>query len=123
VDASLHVVFSRLSRIFTSLSLTSLKKQDVIRVDGLIGSLAGSFVADPTFMPQIVAHVGIPTLVEWLGHVGLMGVYGVLDNAVTPVATPFVDKMNDARARFLWRRRFEAWRFGSGNDYQLPDEN
>lgn len=44
--------------------------QDVVRFDGLIGSLARSFVADPTFMPQIVATVGIPELVEWMGHVG-----------------------------------------------------
>ena len=34
--------------------------QDVIRFDGLVGSLSRSFVADPTFMPKIVAHVGIP---------------------------------------------------------------
>lgn len=44
--------------------------QDVVRFDGLVGSLARSFVADPLFMPQIVATVGIPELVEWLGHVG-----------------------------------------------------
>lgn len=44
--------------------------QDVVRFDGLVGSLARSFIADPLFMPQIVATVGIPELVEWLGHVG-----------------------------------------------------
>ena len=44
--------------------------QDVVRFDGLLGSLARSFVADPLFMPQIVGTVGIPELVEWLGHVG-----------------------------------------------------
>ena len=40
----------------------------------MVGSLVRSFAADPLFMPQIVAHVGVPTLLEWLGHVGLMGV-------------------------------------------------
>jgi flavin-dependent dehydrogenase len=97
--------------------------QDVIRIDGLVGSLAKSFVADPTFMPQIVSHVGIPTLVEWIGHVGMMGAYGVLDTVVTPIATPIVDRFEDRRSRFQWRRRFESWRYGSGNDYQLPEEN
>jgi flavin-dependent dehydrogenase len=97
--------------------------QDVVRFDGLIGSLAKSFVADPAFTPQIIAHVGIPTLVEWIGHVGMMGLYGLLDSAVAPVAMPIVDKIKDPRARFEWRRRFEAWKFGSGNDYQLPEEN
>lgn len=44
--------------------------QDVVRFDGLVGSLAKSFVADPLFMPQIVLTVGLPELIEWLGHVG-----------------------------------------------------
>ncbi|CAB9520445.1 Inherit from NOG: fad dependent oxidoreductase [Seminavis robusta] len=97
--------------------------QDVVRFDGLIGSLARSFVADPTFMPEIVAHVGIPTLAEWLGHVGMMGLYTLLDNAASPVITPFVEKLDDPREKFRWRRRMEAWKFGSGNDYVLPEEN
>ena len=59
---------------------------------GLLGSLARSFVADPTFTPQIVAHVGIPTLLEWLGHVGMIAIYNSL-HACAPVITPFVDKM------------------------------
>lgn len=95
--------------------------QDVVRIDGLVGSLARSFVADPTFMPEIVAHVGIPTLVEWLGHVSMIATYHVLHNAATPVVKPFVDGMKDPKKRFLWRRRMEAWEFGSGNDYAFGD--
>jgi len=97
--------------------------QDVVRFDGLIGSLARSFAADPTFMPAIVAHVGIPRLVDWMGHVAMMGLYSAFDSAVTPVITPFVDKMDNPREKFIWRRRMEAWKFGSGNDYILPEEN
>lgn len=97
--------------------------QDVIRFDALVGSLARSFVADPAFMPEIVAHVGIPVLADWLGHVGMMGLYSVFDSAVSPVISPFVEKMEDTRERFLWRRRMEAWKYGSGNDYALPQEN
>jgi hypothetical protein len=74
--------------------------QDVVRFDRLLGSLPKSFVADPAFAPQIVAHVGIPTLVEWIGHVGMMGIYGLLNTAVAPVAIPIVDKLKDPRARF-----------------------
>jgi hypothetical protein len=44
--------------------------QDVVRFDGLIGSLARSFVADPLFTPKIIGTVGIPELVDWMGHVG-----------------------------------------------------
>jgi flavin-dependent dehydrogenase len=44
--------------------------QDVVRFDGLVGSLAKSFAKDPTFMPEIIATVGLPALVDWMGHLG-----------------------------------------------------
>jgi hypothetical protein len=96
--------------------------QDVVRFDGLVGSLVRSFQADPEFMPEIVAHVGIPTLVEWLGHVSMIGAYGMLDTVVSPVMKLVIERMDDDRERFAWKRRMEAWKYGSGNDYTLPDE-
>ncbi len=92
--------------------------QDVVRIDGLAGSLARSFVADPAFMPEIVLHVGIPTLVEWLGHVSMITLYNALHN-LSPVLEPFVDKMENKKEKYLWKRRMEAWKFGSGNDYKF----
>jgi hypothetical protein len=97
--------------------------QDVIRFDGLVGSLARSFVADPTYMPTIVAHVGIPRLVDWLGHVTMMGTYDVLHRVVSPILRPVVNKaMKDPVQQYRWRRRMESWEFGSGNDYVLPTD-
>jgi len=96
--------------------------QDVVRVDGLLSSLSGSFVADPTFTPQIVSHVGIPTLAKWLGHVSMMLLYTFNHAVVTPVISSYVDNMKDKRKRFQWRRKMEAWEFGSGSDYILPSD-
>jgi len=93
--------------------------QDVVRFDGLVGSLARSFAADPSFMPQIVAHVGLPSLIDWLGHLGAMGLYTALHAGVSPLIEPVVNKVKDPRQRFRWRRRMEAWKFGSGADYIL----
>jgi hypothetical protein len=82
-----------------------------------------SFVADPIFMPQIVATVGIPELVKWLGHLGNMGLYSALDTVATPIVEPVVDAfVKEDRQRFRWRRRMDAWKFGSGNDYKFPKE-
>lgn len=97
--------------------------QDVVRLDGLVGSLARSFVADPTFMPQIVATVGLPELVDWLGHVGNMAAYTAFDAIVSPVIGPFVDRIDNPREKFRWQRRMEAWKYGSGADYVLPESN
>lgn len=94
--------------------------QDVVRLDGLLGSLSRSFVADPLFMPQIVAYVGIPSLLEWLGHVTMMAIYSAAHYAVSPVIIPLVDNLENPRDRFKWNRRMEAWKFGSGSDYILP---
>jgi len=97
--------------------------QDVVRFDGLVGSLAGSFLADPTFMPQIVATVGLPELIRWLGHVGNMGKYSVLDTAAAPVVAAFVEQfVKNPREKFKWRRRLESWKYGSGGDYKFPPE-
>lgn len=98
--------------------------QDVVRFDGLVSSLGRCFVADPTFMPKIIGHVGLPQLVDWVGHVSMMGVYTVLHNVATPIAKPVVRKyVKDEREQYLWRRRMESWEFGSGSDYELPENN
>ena len=94
--------------------------QDVVRFDGLVGSLARSFVADPTFMPQIVAWVGLPTLVDWMGHVGMMGAYSALDNFVSPWLRPVGNTaLKRPRSKYDLNRQMDAWRYGSGNDFDL----
>jgi lycopene cyclase CruP len=94
--------------------------QDVVRFDGLVASLGKSFVADPTFMPQIVGWVGVPTLVDWVGHVGMMGLYAGLDNFLTPLLRPVADAtLRNEEARYRLHRQMDAWRYGSGNDYDM----
>jgi hypothetical protein len=53
-----------------------------------------------------------------------MGKYTVLDAAATPVMTPIVNNfMKNPREKFHWRRRMDAWKFGSGADYKFPEED
>jgi len=93
--------------------------QDVVRLDGLAGSLARSFAADPLFMPEIVAHVGLPRLVDWLGHVSMIALYTLLDNAASPLLGTIAEQTKDPRQRFALKRQMEAWKFGSGGDYKF----
>ena len=102
--------------------------QDVVRIDGLFGSLSRSFLKDPTFTPQIVLHVGVPALSDWLGHVTMIAVYTGLHNWVTPVIKAWINASNtengrflslSARDRFRWKRAIEAWEYGSGSDYKF----
>lgn len=96
--------------------------QDVVRLDGLLGSLSRSFVADPTFMPQIVAHVGLPRLIDWMGHVSMIALYTGFHTAVTPVLKPLTMNMKDPRRRFRLLRQMDAWEYGSGMDYKFEEE-
>jgi len=91
--------------------------QDVITIEGLVGSLAKSFVQDPTFMPKIVQHVGIPTLVDWLGHVTMMTWYTALHRFASPIVKPFLKNSNNVKFKFRVKRSMEAWEYGSGSDY------
>lgn len=94
--------------------------QDVVRFDGLVSTLGKSVVADPTFMPQIVGWVGVPTLVDFFGHVGMMGLYAGLDNFLTPWLRPVADAtLRNEETRYRLHRQMDAWRYGSGNDYDV----
>jgi len=96
--------------------------QDVVRIDGLLGSLSRSFMADPTFTPQIINHVGIPALVDWLGHVTMIAVYTGLHNFASPILKIFIENgVWEGKEREEWRlkRKMEAWEYGSGSDYVM----
>jgi len=112
-------------QIMNDMGMDTIKPflQDVVRLDGLIGSLARSFVADPLFTPEIVGHVGIPLLVDWLGHLSMLALYTVLHNAVSPALGLYADVLDDhPRQQFQLRRKMEAWKFGSGSDYQFEKD-
>ena len=106
--------------------------QDVVRLHNLLGSLSRSFVKDPLFTPQIIQHVGLPVLTDWIGHVIMIAVYTGLHNFVSPVAN-FLLTLTDATSkreaillnekdRFCWRRMSEAWEYGSGSDYKFVNK-
>jgi len=87
---------------------------------GLLKSLSSAFVADPLFTPSIIKHVGVPALVNWIGHVTMMGIFTGLDIAVALVREK-LDGMAE-RDKFVWRRRMESWKYGSGMDFDFDAE-
>lgn len=103
--------------------------QDVVRLDGLLGSLSRSFVKDPFFTPQIVQHVGLSVLADWIVHVSMIAIYTILHNLISPavnVFLAFTDASDNRKAiilndrdRFRWKRMVEAWEYGSGSDYKF----
>jgi len=99
------------SKFVNNFLASNFEKMDKMGpLDGLAGGV------DPLFLPQIVNHVGMSETFDWLGHVGMMGLYSTLDG-LSPAIQPYINKITDSRTKFQWRRKMEAWKFGSGNDY------
>jgi len=93
--------------------------QDVLQFGPLIRTMAGQMGRDPGFVPQLVAHIGMGPLVDWVGHVVALGAYGALHTLVGPaVRGRLLPQLTLAEA-FKWRRTLEAWEYGSGNDYKM----
>ena len=55
--------------------LTPFLLQDAVRLDGLLNSLSRTILRDPAFMPEIIQHIGLYTLLSWLGDVGMLALY------------------------------------------------
>jgi hypothetical protein len=96
--------------------------QDVVCLDTLLGTMSGNLTGDPSVLPAIVEQVGLPTFLDWMKHVSMMGVYDILDTKVAPQMEDSLDKLAP-REKFKWLRRLEAWKVGSGNDYNMLNED
>lgn len=80
--------------------------------------MLGQMARDPGFVPQLIAHIGIGPLAEWLGHVGALGAYTALHKAASPAVEGRLVPSLTAREAFRARRLAEAWQYGSGMDYK-----
>ncbi len=85
----------------------------------LVSTMVGQMVRDPGFVPQLIVHIGLAPLVEWLGHVAALGGYTLLHAAVAPAVRARLLPQLTPREQFKWRRTLEAWEFGSGKDYKM----
>jgi lycopene cyclase CruP len=53
--------------------------------------------------------------VKWMGHFVALGAYSGLNQA-KPLIQPWSEGLPEAK-RDRWRRRMEAWAYGSGADF------
>ena len=118
--------------------------QDVVQFKGLGSTLLGMALKAPLFVPQILVQAGPGPVLDWCGHFFNLGVYTVLSvlsetgvtgeiaaklAGVAPTSKLLISDQNavqqagwdfsilDQRQRFMFRRRLDAWRWGSGRDY------
>ncbi|KAG6557903.1 hypothetical protein Mapa_000081 [Marchantia paleacea] len=90
--------------------------QDVVQFGPLAKTMASMMLANPGILPQIFKQVGIVPLIDWLVHFIGLGTFTFLSSVAAPALQSWVNSL-DSKQQFIWRRRFEAWRFGAGLDY------
>ncbi|GBG72900.1 hypothetical protein CBR_g12620 [Chara braunii] len=90
--------------------------QDVTQFGPLSQTLAAMATSQPQLVPTIVAQIGIEPLVDWMGHFTRLGAYSFLSSSVSPVLRTWINSLSPEE-KFRWKRRMEAWEFGSGLDY------
>jgi flavin-dependent dehydrogenase len=101
---------------------TALKPflQDVIMAKELTFTLVNVMKSDPLFVPAIISTVGLPSLVDWVGHYVMLCVYtGITSVTKKHQIRERVEFLGDgnAKLRYVLRRALERWEYGSGLDY------
>ena len=118
--------------------------QDVVMFGGLGKTLLTMAAKAPLFVPQILAQAGPGPILDWAKHFAALGAYDAASRAAEGVLKPVAralagvapsgeliagdDRASaaagwdfavlDKRRRFMFRRRLDAWKWGSGRDYR-----
>ncbi|MDJ1184223.1 FAD-dependent oxidoreductase [Roseofilum casamattae] len=89
--------------------------QDVVQFPGLTQTLLKTWLAQPILVLKIIPQVGLPALLNWLGHYSNLAGYSLLD----AIASQFESSPSflSAKQQYVYRRWRDLWHYGSGRDY------
>jgi hypothetical protein len=91
--------------------------QDVIQFYPLLRTLVKAAGQDLLTPFKVVPNVGVFALTDFLGHFFLLFWYTFCAENVSPVLRGFVPLVSPS-TQFRLKRAMEAWKFGSGLDYE-----
>ncbi len=89
--------------------------QDVVQFSGLTKTLFKTSLANPFLVIKIIPQVGLITLIDWMWHFINLGVYSLLFS-VSQMLEPWMKNLPQ-NYQYYWHRWVDAWKYGSGNDY------
>jgi lycopene cyclase CruP len=89
--------------------------QDVVQFGALYKTLRQVSLQAPGMVPKILHQVGPLALMDWMGHFAALGAYSSLNQAA-PILQIWSEQLPPI-SRNRWRRRMEAWAYGSGADF------
>ncbi len=89
--------------------------QDVVQFVPLLQTLGRTTIVHPIATFKLLPQMGVPTLVNWMGHYLALGGFTLADQ-VADRLQPWVDRLPDT-PRYTWQCRLNAWKYGAGRDY------
>ncbi len=87
--------------------------QDVIQFSGLSQTLPR---VDLRLVLPLLPRIGLPALADWLVHYFSLARYSSLYHLGQPLQSSLARWLTPEQ-QFRWQRRFEAWQYGSGQDF------
>ncbi|MEM9922818.1 MAG: FAD-binding oxidoreductase [Cyanobacteria bacterium P01_D01_bin.50] len=114
INNLLSVVFAQMQQLGEPVLKPFL--QDVVQFGGLTKTLFKTSLTHPGLVIKIIPQVGLITLIDWMWHYLNLGVYSVLFSA-SKMLEPWMKNL-PKNYQYYWHRWVDAWKYGSGNDYQ-----
>ncbi|MGB6298908.1 MAG: FAD-binding oxidoreductase [Rivularia sp. (in: cyanobacteria)] len=114
INQLLSVVFTQMEKLGEPVLKPFL--QDVVQFSGLTKTLFKTSLANPGLILKIIPQVGLITLIDWMWHYINLGVYSVLFD-ISLMLEPWMKNLPE-NYKYYWHRWVDAWKFGSGNDYE-----
>ena len=114
INELLSVVFAQMEKLGEPVLKPFL--QDVVQFGGLTKTLFKTSLANPGLIFKIIPSVGFITLIDWMWHYINLGVYSVLFD-IGLMLEPWNKKLPE-NYQYYWHRWVDAWKYGSGNDYE-----
>jgi lycopene cyclase CruP len=116
-DQRINTLLSTIFADMAGLGDSTLKPflQDVVQFPALAKTLLVTGFKHPDLVAQIIPHVGLPTLLDWLRHYGSLAGYSALAPLLQTVK-PAADALSPVQ-RYYIHRWVDALSYGSGQDY------
>ena len=113
INKLLSVVFAQMEKLGEPVLKPFL--QDVVQFSGLTKTLLKTSLANPGLVIKIIPQVGLITLIDWMWHYINLGIYSILFN-ISLILEPWMKNLPESY-QYNWHRWVDAWKYGSGNDY------
>jgi lycopene cyclase CruP len=90
--------------------------QDVVQFSALSQTMLRVSIAQPTLVLKVIPQVGVLTLLDWIRHYTMLALYTGLYLLGRALPTQLLSQL-PLPQRYRFERWFDAWQYGSGQDY------